>query len=320
MRLIFAGTPGFAERALGALHRAGHEICAVLTQPDRAAGRGLKTLESPVKIAARALNLAVVQPESLKKKNEETEAIKRWLASLHADLMVVAAYGLILPADVLRIPRFGCLNIHASLLPRWRGAAPIQRALKACDADTGICLMQMDEGLDTGPVWRRQQIAISGQDNFQTLHDRLADLGADMVVEFLRDPPFESESATPQQANGITYAEKITARDLPVDWERPAKEVSCHVRALDPVPGATGVLAGQTLKLFEAKSVASPLKSGHSGQIIKADAMGLWVACADGAVSIGALQRPGGRRLSAGEFLNGHKVLVGDCFAIQKEN
>lgn len=319
MRLVFAGTPAFARVALLALAQAGHEIVAVLTQPDRASGRGLELTRSPVKEAAQALGLRVMQPISLRDEKPGAQEAKAALAAFQPDLMVVAAYGLILPRDVLDIPRYGCLNIHASLLPRWRGAAPIQRAIEAGDACTGIALMQMEEGLDTGAVWSMVSIPIEPADNFQTLHDRLADLGARQLVDLLRDFPPKGKSPSPQLASGVTYAKKITKEDTLIDWRASAFEVACKIRALDPAPGAQSALDQERIKLFDAHETlrheGEPLlKNPTPGQILKAQADGLVVACGEGAVVIGAVQRSGARRLSVREFLNGHRVTAGQSF------
>lgn len=314
MRLVFAGTPEFARHALTALHEAGHDIVMVLTQPDRAAGRGLSMSLSPVKQEALRLGLPVLQPVSLKIDQPGAQEAKSELRRLQPDLMVVAAYGLLLPKDVLEIPRYGCLNIHASLLPRWRGAAPIQRAIAEGDAETGIALMQMAEGLDTGPVWVQQSTPIAAEDNFQTLHDRLATIGAELLVRHLSDFPRSGLTPNPQPRQGVTYAHKITKVDTPIDWSRSARAVANHIRALDPTPGAQTSFDHESLKVFGAIALANPLKNAVSGQIIQADRDGLLVACGEGAVSIAALQRSGGKRLGFREFLNGKKVVPGQCF------
>jgi methionyl-tRNA formyltransferase len=220
---------------------------------------------------------------------------------------------------VLSIPRFGCLNIHASLLPRWRGAAPIQRAIAAGDAQTGIALMQMEEGLDTGPVWSQAAIPISPEDNFQTLHDRLAALGAQSVVALLQDFPPKDRRPVPQPEAGILYAHKITKDDTKIDWSQPASQVASLIRAFDPVPGALSIFSGEVIKLFSAADVSahSPaelLKNSQPGQIIQMDQGSFLVACGQGAVKIAAIQRPGGKRLTVREFLNGRRVTVGQRF------
>ncbi|MFZ9480671.1 MAG: methionyl-tRNA formyltransferase [Burkholderiaceae bacterium] len=324
MRLVFAGTPEFARVALVALHAAGHDIVAVFTQPDRAAGRGLTLAQSPVKQEASRCGLLVVQPQSLRSGKPGAQEAVALLQQLQPDLMVVAAYGLLLPQEVLDIPRLGCINIHASLLPRWRGAAPIQRALAAGDTETGIALMQMEAGLDTGPVWSEVRTAITPRDNAQTLHDRLATLGAQSIVELLKEFPKATTGPRPQPSIGVTYAAKVTRDDLPVDWSQTADQVCCHIRAFDPSPGAQSRLENNPVKVLDAHVVVDPsadflLKNVQPGQIIRADQQGLWVACGKGAVALGALQRSGGKRLGFREFLNGRRVTAGQIFESIKE-
>ncbi|WVN41814.1 methionyl-tRNA formyltransferase [beta proteobacterium MWH-UniP1] len=319
MRLVFAGTPEFARRALTALHQAGHDIVAVLTQPDRVSGRGLTLSMSPVKSEALRLGLPVFQPQSLRQGKPGAQETKEALSALSPELMVVAAYGLILPKEVLALPKFGCLNIHASLLPRWRGAAPIQRAIAAGDSQTGVALMQMEEGLDTGPVWQEEVTPIFPTDNFQSLHDRLADLGANSVVDLLKDFPPAGRQPTIQSLDGVVYAHKIGKEDGQIDWSMTSRQVCDLIRAFDPVPGAVTGFAGECVKLFDVSDLAGgpagqALKNHSPGQIIQADKDGLLVACGQGAVRIGALQRPGGKRLGFREFLNGRRVLSGQQF------
>ncbi|MEN9759954.1 MAG: hypothetical protein RL676_1105 [Pseudomonadota bacterium] len=323
MRLVFAGTPEFARISLIALHDAGHEICAVFTQPDRGAGRGRVVVQSPVKQAALERDLPVMQPSSLRQGHDAEEA-RQQLRTLSPDVMVVAAYGLILPADVLAIPRWGCINIHASLLPRWRGAAPIQRAIAAGDDQTGVDFMQMEAGLDTGPVWSELTTPITPDDNFASLHDRLAELGAKGIVALLDHFPPPGVEPRPQPEEGIEYAHKITRQDLPIDWSCPARHVSCQIRAFDPAPGAVSGLQGEMIKIFDARAVDfanldALLKNALPGQIVRADREGLWVACGEGAVALGALQRPNGKRLGFREFLNGRAVTAGQFFESLKE-
>lgn len=319
MRLVFAGTPAFARVALTALAQDGHDIVAVLTQPDRASGRGLELSKSPVKEEAEKLGFRVMQPVSLREGKPGADETKAALKDLAPDLMVVAAYGLILPREVLEIPRLGCLNIHASLLPRWRGAAPIQRAIEAGDAQTGVAMMQMEEGLDTGPVWSMAQTPIAETDNFQTLHDRLAELGAKEVTTLLRDFPTKVRQPIAQPVDGVTYAKKISKEETWIDWGGAAAQVACKIRAFDPVPGALTQLDGETVKLFDARlppgGAGEPLlKNASPGQILKVDAAGIEVACGKGSVVIGAIQRPGARRLAVREFLNGRRVTAGQSF------
>jgi methionyl-tRNA formyltransferase len=302
MRLIFAGTPPFAAAALDALADAGHDVALVLTQPDRPAGRGLKRAPSAVKQAAAARGLAVYQPESLK----SAEAQQR-LAGVGADVMVVAAYGLMLPQAVLDLPRQGCLNIHASLLPRWRGAAPIQRAILAGDAETGITIMQMDAGLDTGPMLLKAAIAIAPDDTTRSLTDKLAGLGAATIVTALSR--LDTLSGEPQDAAQATYAAKITKDEARLDWTRPADVLARAVRAFDPMPGAYTTLDGAPLKIWQADVVDGA--AGSPGEILVADAAGIVVACGQDALRIRAVQPAGGRRMDAGAFLAGHPLAPG---------
>jgi methionyl-tRNA formyltransferase len=301
MKIIFAGTPAFAAAALEALHGAGHTIALVLTQPDRPAGRGLQPAPSAVKELALALKLPVAQPPTLK-----DPAVVRELEALNADAMIVAAYGLILPSAVLAVPRAGCINIHASLLPRWRGAAPIQRALLAGDAETGISIMQMDEGLDTGPVLLQGATPIQPDDTAGTLHDRLALLGARLIVRALGQPP----EPQPQPESGATYAAKIDKREARIDWGEAAVLNDRKVRAFNPVPGAATSHGGAPLKIWRAQ--LDETLSGPPGQLIAADARGITIACGDGALRVTELQRAGGRRLAAGPFLAGCPLRAGE--------
>ena len=303
MKLIFAGTPEFAAQALQAIVDAGHEVALVLSQPDRPAGRGMTLQASPVKKLALEKGIEVFQPLSLK-----DPAAQQKIAAVGADVMVVAAYGLILPQFVLDLPRFGCLNIHASLLPRWRGAAPIQRALLAGDAATGVCIMQMEAGLDTGPVLLREAFPIASDDTSAMLHDRLAALGAKLVVEALGKLPLP---AAPQPAEGVTYAQKIEKAEALIDWTRSAAELDRHLRAFNPFPGAQALFAGQTVKLWRATPVAA---SGEMGQILAVDRSTIVVACGEGALAISELQKAGGKRLPVQQFLAGHPLKVGDRF------
>ena len=306
LRLIFAGTPEFASVALRALVAAGHDIALVLTQPDRTAGRGLAVKASPVKHAALEHGLQVAQPASLRE-----PALHARFAALTADAMVVAAYGLILPAEVLAIPRLGCLNIHASLLPRWRGAAPIQRALLAGDAETGITIMRMEAGLDTGPMLTRAPLPIDPGDTAGTLHARLAVLGAAEIVAALARPEAAWTEAVIQDNARATYAAKITAADTPVRWSQPAAAIERQIRALDPVPGVSALLPGMPLKLWRANVAAG---TGAPGSVLALTNDALTVACGEGALAIYELQRAGGRRLSAGAFAAGARLQPGMCF------
>lgn len=301
MKLIFAGTPAFAAVALEALLFAGHQIPLVLTQPDRPAGRGLKPQASAVKQLALSRQLPVAQPATLK-----DDAIVVQLAALDADAMVVAAYGLMLPAAVLALPRLGCLNIHASLLPRWRGAAPIQRAILAGDRETGVTIMQMDAGLDTGAMLLAQALPIADDDNAQTLHDKLAALGAQLIVRALREQP----AAVAQDDACATYAAKIMKSEAHIDWNKPAAELARAIRAFNPVPGAYTIWHGQPLKLWRAEPVSAA--PATPGTVLQADVGGIVVAAGDGALRLFELQRAGGKRLAAQPFLAGAPVLPGE--------
>src|SRR6188474_2250917 len=275
MTLIFAGTPPFAAVALDALVEAGFAIGLVLTQPDRPAGRGLRTHESAVKLRAQAHGLALAQPANLK-----DPGIQATLSAVGAQAMVVAAYGLILPPAVLNIPARGCLNIHASLLPRWRGAAPIQRALLAGDTETGITIMQMDAGLDTGPMLLQQRVAIAGDDTAQTLHDKLARVGAGAMVQALRTP----FAARAQDSALATYAEKITKAEAAIDWARDAGAICRQVRAFNPTPGAATAWNGSVLKIWRATVAEND--SASPGTVVKVDSDGIVVAAGSQAVKI----------------------------------
>lgn len=306
MRLVFAGTPEFARSALAALFDAGHEVALVLAQPDRPAGRGLRLSESPVKRLALERGVEVFQPRTLR----DTSAVSR-VSAARPEALVVAAYGLILPQAVLDVAPLGALNIHASLLPRWRGAAPIARALMAGDRETGVTIMKMDAGLDTGPMLAQRRIEIVPQDDGATLHDKLASLGAEMMVDALaaiRAGPVEYR---PQPREGVTYAHKIEKREAWLDWTRSAIELERAVRAFRPAPGAQTTLRGETLKIWRA-SLADG--QGEPGLVVRADPEGLLVACGAGTLALTELQRAGGRRLSAAELLRGWKIAAGDRF------
>ena len=302
MRLIFAGTPEFAAIALKALVEAGHDIVLVLTQPDRPAGRGLRLEASAVKKYAQKQILTVEQPLTLK-----TEAASRMIAAAKADAMIVAAYGLILPKLVLQIPTLGCINIHASLLPRWRGAAPIQRAILAGDAETGITIMQMDDGLDTGDVLIREALAIGADETAGELHDRLAALGARMVNEVLNTQPVPVK----QDDTQACYAAKITKEESIIDWQQHAATVHCRIRAFNPLPGAATVLGGERIKFWRAQIAEG---AGAPGSVCAAPAGQLIVACGSGAVSITELQRAGGKRMASAPFLAGFPIAPGARF------
>ena len=307
LSVAFAGTPEFAAQALQAILAAGFEVPLVLTQPDRPAGRGMKLTPSAVKQVALAHGIAVDQPERLR-----TPEQRAALAAAAPDVLVVAAYGLLLPAEVLALPRLGCINIHASLLPRWRGAAPIHRAIEAGDAHTGITIMQMDEGLDTGAMLIARSLPIHPHDTTASLHDRLAALGAELVVEALRRLP-EGLPATPQPDEGVTYAAKIAKAEAAIDWRRPAAQIERTMRAFDPFPGATGSLRDTAIKCWTGEVVAA---TGAPGEVLAVGADGIVVACGADALRLTVLQRPGSKRLPVREFLAGFPVSVGDCFAI----
>jgi methionyl-tRNA formyltransferase len=304
MRIVFAGTPEFAAQALAALIAAGHAIPLVLTQPDRPAGRGMKLRLSPVKEVALTHGLSVAQPESLK-----PEGARQVIVDAQADLMVVAAYGLILPQAVLDIPRLGCVNIHASLLPRWRGAAPIQRAIEAGDRETGISLMQMDAGLDTGGLLSLHPLAISDADNAGSLHDKLASLGATSIVDLLPKLEQGAINAVPQDSTRSTYAAKITKDEARLDWRRPAVELDRQIRAFNPFPGGQTDLHGAPLKVWQAS-----LGSGHGapGEILSVSPSGIRVACGRDALILLELQQAGGKRLPVAAFLAGHPLQPGE--------
>ncbi|MBI3145552.1 MAG: methionyl-tRNA formyltransferase [Pseudogulbenkiania sp.] len=301
MKLIFAGTPEFAAAALQALLDAGHDIPLVLTQPDRPAGRGMKLKPSPVKALALQHGLRVEQPLTLK--TPEAQAL---IAEVGAEVMVVAAYGLLLPQAVLDLPAKGCLNIHASLLPRWRGAAPIQRALLAGDAESGITIMQMDVGLDTGTMLSVYPRAIAADETAATLHDRLAEAGAQAIVDTLAR--LAQISPLPQPEEGVTYAQKLTKAEAEVDWTRPAADIARAIRAYNPVPGAFTRLDGEPLKLWQAEAEEG---SGDPGTVLAADAGGVRVAAGSGVVRLTQLQAAGGKRLAARDFVAGRPDIAG---------
>lgn len=309
MRVVFAGTPEFAAVALDAILGAGFTVPLVLTQPDRPAGRGMKLQASAVKQRAVAAGIPVAQPQGLKLDGRyavEAAAAREVLLAADADVMVVAAYGLILPQWVLDLPRRGCLNIHASLLPRWRGAAPIHRAIEAGDAETGITLMQMDAGLDTGDMLLIGREAIRGDDTTARLHDRLAEMGGRLIVEALQAA---SLVRTPQPAEGVTYAHKIEKAESSIVWTQPAAEIERRLRAFDPFPGGVATLAGEAVKVWRAEVVEG---QGQPGEVI---APGPVVACGEGALKLTELQRAGGKRGPAAAFLQARPIAVGERFA-----
>ncbi len=309
MKVVFAGTPEFAAVALEALHRAGFAIPLVLTQPDRPAGRGMQLHASAVKQYAVANGIEVLQPLSLRMDSKDPEraaqaaAAHERLVALDYDVMVVAAYGLILPRSTLDIAP--CINIHGSLLPRWRGAAPIHRAIEAGDVETGVTIMEMEEGLDTGPMLLTEKVTIGDQETTAALHDRLAALGADMIVQALRLWGDKQLSATPQPELGVTYAAKISKEEAALDFVTPAVEIGRKIRAFNPFPGAHGQVNGVTIKIWGAEVLEEDSKA-LPGQVLAADAQqGIVIACQRGTLRLTELQKPGGKRLAAAEFLKG---------------
>jgi methionyl-tRNA formyltransferase len=308
MKVVFAGTPEFAAIALKALHTAGFQIPLVLTQPDRPAGRGMQLQPPPVKQFAVSHHIPVAQPVSLRLDGKHAEVARQaheLLTATEHDVMVVAAYGLILPPSTLSIPKFGCINIHASLLPRWRGAAPIHRAIEAGDEETGITIMQMDEGLDTGPMLMRQSMTIGADDTTGSLHDRLADLGGEMIVRALRQLQEGGLTATPQPAAGVSYAAKISKDEAALDFSEPVEVLACKVRAFNPFPGAVADFNGTPVKIWQAE-VAPPSPLNEPGRILAAEPQtGVLVVCGEGVLRLTELQKPGGKRLPAAEFLKG---------------
>jgi methionyl-tRNA formyltransferase len=328
MRIVFAGTPEFAAAALAALIEAapahGFAIPLVLSQPDRPAGRGMKPVASPVKRLAAAHGLRVETPATLsvKKGGVEAAAAHEMLRAVDADVLVVAAYGLLLPQAVLDIPRglpspagpIRAINIHASLLPRWRGAAPVARAIEAGDAETGITLMQMDAGLDTGPMLAAETLPIAADDTTATLTAKLAALGARMIVEGLVRGARGQLQPQPQPSEGVTYAHKLDKREAWLDWTQPAPRLACQVRAFDPFPVACGALRGQVIRFWRAHAAYGG--GAAPGTVLEATAAGVRIACGAGALVVTELQRAGGRRLAAREFLSGMPIAAGEVFAV----
>ena len=305
MKVIFAGTPDFAAAALKAIAAAGFEIPLVLTQPDRPKGRGMQLAPSPVKQAALELGLRVAQPEKLRNNAEALQMLKE----VEADVMVVAAYGLILPQDVLDTPKHSCLNIHASLLPRWRGAAPIQRAIEAGDAETGVCIMQMDIGLDTGGVVSEHRYAIQPTDTANEVHDALMNLGAAAIVADLQQLKTEGRlKSVKQPEEGVTYAQKLSKEEARVDWNESAAVIERKIRAFNPVPAAWVEYQGKPMKIWRAEVVA---QQGRAGEVLSCSADGLVVACGENALMITELQPSGSKRMPIAAFAAGHKIEVG---------
>ena len=311
-RVVFAGTPEFARVALEQLLAAGFTVPLVLTQPDRPAGRGMKLQASPVKQCAQAHGIPVAQPRSLRldgKYAEDAAAARDALLAAQADVMVVAAYGLILPQWTLDAPRLGCLNIHASLLPRWRGAAPIHRAIEAGDAETGVTIMQMDAGLDTGDMLLVEALPISGKDTTATLHDKLADLGGRMIVEALEIAACGTLTPIKQPEAGVTYAHKLGKGEARLDWGQSAEVLARKVRAFEPWPVAEAVVAGERLRIHGA--IAIDLNHGAApGTLLAASRQGIDIACAQGALRLRVIQREGGKAITAADYLNARRDLA----------
>jgi methionyl-tRNA formyltransferase len=308
LKIIFAGTPQFAASALGALLASEQTVIAVLTQPDRPAGRGMQLAASPVKQLALQHGLPILQPSTLK-----SAEIQQQLSDYQADIMVVAAYGLILPPDVLRLPRYGCLNIHASLLPRWRGAAPIQRAILAGDSETGITIMQMDEGLDTGSMLLKRPCPIGANDTTQTLHDKLANLGAQAIVEALNRLERGSLEPVIQDDAQATYAAKLTKAEAQINWSSDAAEIDRMVRAYNPFPVAISICNTIPIKIWQASLFGSNGQD-EPGTVQAVEKGGIVVACGQGALRLEVLQRPGAKALPAAQFIQGFALRPGDRF------
>jgi methionyl-tRNA formyltransferase len=311
LRIIFAGTPEFAATSLKTILEHKHDVIAVYTQPDRRAGRGKKLLASDVKQEALRHDIPVYQPLNFKAA-EDLET----LTKLNADLMIVAAYGIILPLEVLRAPTHGCINIHASLLPRWRGAAPIQRAIQAGDAKTGITIMQMDEGLDTGAMILTKETEISVQDTGGSLHDRLAILGGDAIIDYLALLSSNKVTLTPQDDKQANYATKLSKQEALINWNNKAADIERSIRAFNPWPVAYLETEGQRVRVFEA-NIATLSRQASPGTVIKKDKQGIVVACSDGAINITSLQLAGAKRITVDQFVNGGKALLEEGCALE---
>ena len=312
MKIVFAGTPEFAAQAMRAIHNAGHEIVLALTQPDRRAGRGMHLQASPVKEFAIEKHIPVLQPETLKSNQADTakkaqaEEALQLLSELEFDAMVVVAYGLILPQEILDITqrpgRYGSFNIHASLLPRWRGAAPIQRAIEAGDSKTGVCIMQMDAGLDTGDTVLIDDLEISPEETSASLHDRLSVLGAKLIVEVLQLLQDGSQLIrTPQSSSGITYAEKILKNEAEIDWGLSANQIDSQIRAFNPFPGAVSTLASNVIKFWSSRIPKKNVcfDTGSIGEVLGFSENGVYIQCGQGVVEVLEMQKPGGKKMSA---------------------
>lgn len=306
MKIIFAGTPEFAVPALRALIAAGHQVVMVLTQPDRPAGRGMKLKASPVKVLAEQHSLLVFQPETLK-----DAAVQAQILAVNTDVMIVAAYGLIIPTIVLNMPRFGCYNIHASLLPRWRGAAPIHRSILVGDLETGVTIMEVVPALDAGAMVSRGVVPITDNDTTQTLHDALSKAGADLMVQAMATLEEKGTlPATQQDEALVTYAHKLEKSEAAINWQKSAIEISRQVRAFNPFPVAHGLLKGEVCRLWMATAQAGKAKAGEIVSVHD----GITVGCGEGLLHITELQAPGGKRLKAQVFVQGHHLQVGDFF------
>lgn len=313
LKIVFAGTPEIARQVLANILDHNYQVSLVLTQPDRPAGRGLKLTASPVKQLAIEHEIPVIQPVSFKK----DPAVLQQIRDLAPDILVVVAYGLILPSELLAIPRLGAVNIHVSILPRWRGAAPIQRAILAGDSESGVTIMQMDHGLDTGDILLSEKIQIDANDTSGSLHDKLALIGADKIVEFLAHP--ESYMSIRQPQDGVTYAEKISKDEARIVWDQPSDVIARNIRGYNPFPGAFSFLDGVLHKLWKAKLVNNELSKEAPGTIIKAIQKDLWVSCGDGKVlAIEELQEPGTKRKSVVQYLQAKHNLLGKRFEVKE--
>lgn len=316
MKIIYAGTSEFAAINLKALYNAGHIIKLVLTQPDKPSGRTLKIIDSPVKKYALAYNIPILQPISLQLQGKFpiiADAVHKQLLAIPHDIIVVAAYGLILPRSILQIPNYGCINIHASLLPRWRGAAPIHRAIEAGDTKTGISIIQMEESLDTGPILMQETIPIDITDNTNSLHNKLANLSKHMIVETIKKFQQGNILAIPQSKQGITYAKKISKKEAILDFKQSANILSQKIRAFNPFPGASTYFNGIKLKLWQAQALFNLNYVGaEPGYILTANKQcGILIACGYGLLQVTEIQKPGARRLLATEFLQGFSMKNG---------
>jgi methionyl-tRNA formyltransferase len=308
LKIIFAGTPDFAVPALAALIEVGHDVALVLTQPDRPSGRGMKLKASPVKELALQNQIEVFQPETLKDLDAQS-----YIEAVKADVMIVAAYGLIIPTNVLQMPRLGCYNIHASLLPRWRGAAPIHRSLLAGDAETGVTIMEIVPALDAGAMILKGVLTIGARDTSQSLHDELAKIGADLMVVAMKQLAEKgSLPTTPQDESLVTYAAKLQKSEASIDWSQSADLISRQVRAFNPFPVAHAMLGGEVCRIWMATAVGSAVNE-TPGKVLDVGAT-IQVACGEGVLSIEELQSPGGKRLKARDFVTGHGLKVGQYF------